>query len=181
MSGLFSRLKYDECYLNEDTKQSLKPGDYKLYTGQNENNNSCHSLFGPRNNRTKNSSEVKKGSDFGDRSDIETILTNRDVPTSRCQKNRKIEDKKNKTSTNLENSVYCDNFLNPTSTRLQEPIYNYKELTTYDNQISYPLIEPINNVFYGNNTTKLPNQNMNSRYGINTRLEAKYEYSNKFK
>ena len=34
MSGHFSRLSYDKCFLDQETNQSTKPGDYKLYYGQ---------------------------------------------------------------------------------------------------------------------------------------------------
>ena len=181
MSGLFSRLKYDECFLKEDTKQSVRPGDYKLFTGQNENINSCHSIFGPRNNRTRNSSELKKGANFGDRAEIESHLMNRDTPASRCKKNRLLDEKNEKLSRELQKSILCNKFLNPTASRLNDPLYNFRELSTIENQINFPLINPINNVFHGNNTTKLPNQNTNSRNGVNTRLEAKFLYSKKFK
>ena len=57
MSSHFGRLTYDQCYIDEETKQSIKPGDYKLYYGQNEHNNRCHSVDGPRNNRVQNQNQ----------------------------------------------------------------------------------------------------------------------------
>ena len=50
MSGHFSRLSYDKCFLDQETNQSTKPGDYKLYYGQKNNDNSCSTSLGPRNN-----------------------------------------------------------------------------------------------------------------------------------
>ena len=60
MSSHFGRLTYDQCYIDEETKQSTMPGDYKLYHGQSNHDNVCHSLNGPRNDRMRNSSENSK-------------------------------------------------------------------------------------------------------------------------
>ena len=92
MSGHFSRLTYDQCFINEDTKQSTAPGDYRLYNGQANNEKSCHSLFGPRSNRIKNSAEINKGATLGDRAEIESVLSNRGEASSRCSGNRKLDD-----------------------------------------------------------------------------------------
>lgn len=181
MSGHFSRLVYDKCFINEETKQSTKPGDYRLFHGQVDNENSCHSILGPRSNRVKNSSEIDKGSTFGDRAEIESALLNRDVPISRCHKNRNLDDKKKKIAKDLSRSVYCDKFLNPTSSRLEKPIDDFRGLSTLEFQIDYPLIDPTHSVFYGHNKTTLENQDVNSRTGTSTRLEAKDGYAKKFK
>ncbi len=179
MSGHFSRLVYDECFINEETKQSTKPGDYRLYSGQVENENSCHSTLGPRSNRVKNSPELDKGSTLGDRAEIESALLNRDFPISKCQKNRKLNDKKKAIAKDLSRSVYCDNFLNPKSSRLEKPIDDFRGLSTLQFQIDYPLINPSESVFNGHNKTTLLNQDINSRAGTSTRLEAKDEYTKK--
>ena len=106
MSGHFSRLVYDECFINEETKQSCRPGDYRLYNGQVDNESSCHSVFGPRSNRVGNSAEVDKGANFADRAELESALSNRDVPASRCQKNRSLDDKKKSIAKDLSRSVF---------------------------------------------------------------------------
>ena len=180
MSGHFSRLTYDQCFINEETKQSTAPGDYRLYNGQSNNDNSCHSLFGPRNNRVRNSAEVNKGATLGDRAEVESVLSNRGEASSRCSGNRKLDDKRQKLVSELQKSVYCDNFLNPTNSRLEVPIDEFRGLSTLPLQISYPLIDPKENVFNGHNTTSLPNQDVNSRSGTNTRLEPKHKYAAKF-
>jgi hypothetical protein len=180
MSGHFSRLAYDQCFVNEEIKQSTAPGDYTLYNGQVNNDNSCHSVFGPRNNRAHSSTEVDKGVTQGDRAEIESVLTNRDEPASRCSGNRKLDNKRQKLANELQKSVYCGNFLNPTNSRLEVPIDEYRGLSTLPLQISYPLINPTENVFNGHNTSSLSNQDINSRNGTNTRLEAKDKYAAKF-
>ena len=180
MSGHFSRLNYDQCFINEDTKQSTAPGDYRLYNGQANNEKSCHSLFGPRSNRVKNSAEVNKGATLGDRAEIESVLSNRGEASHRCSGNRKLDDKRKKLADNLQKSVYCNNFLHPSNSRLEVPIDEFRGLSTLPLQISYPLIDPKENVFNGHNTTSLQNQDVNSRTGANTRLEAKDKYAAKF-
>ena len=180
MSGHFSRLVYDQCFINEETKQSTKPGDYRLYDGQVDNGSSCHSVFGPRSNRVGNSVEVDKGTNFADRAELESALSNRDVPASRCQKNRTLDDKQKTIAKDLSRGVYCDKFLNPTNSRLDKPIDDFRGLSTLPLQIDYPLINPTENVFNGHNSTSLINKDINSRSGKSTRLEAKDEYGNKF-
>lgn len=180
MSGHFSRLVYDKCFINEETKQSTKPGDYRLYDGQTDNENSCHSILGPRNDRVKNSSEVDKGSNFGDRAEIESALLNRDIPISRCHKNRSLDDKKKSIVKDLSRSVYCDKFLNPSNSRLEKSIDEFRGLSTLQFQIDFPLINPSESVFNGHNKSILQNQDVNSRAGKSTRLEAKDEYAKKF-
>ena len=179
MSGHFSRLVYDQCFINEETKQSTKPGDYRLFTGQVDNESSCHSTLGPRSDRVRNSAEADKGSTFGDRAEIESALLNRDSPISRCQKNRSLDDKKKAIAKDLSRSVYCDKFLNPTNSRLEKPIDDFRGLSTLQLQIDYPLINPSESVFNGHNKSILQNQDVNSRAGKSTRLEAKDEYAKK--
>ena len=179
MSGHFSRLVYDQCFINEETKQSTKPGDYRLYDGQVDNENSCHSIFGSRSNRIGNSVEIDRGANFGDRTELESALSNRDSKASRCQKNNTLDDKKI-LNNNLSRSVYCDKFLNSINSRLEKSIDEYRGLSTLELQIDYPLINPNETVFNGHNVSSLNNQDVNSRNGTSTRLEAKDEYSKKF-
>ena len=175
MSSHFGRLTYDQCYIDEETKQSIKPGEYNLYYGQNQHDNSCHSLDGPRNNRVQNSSENPKNT-LGERTDVESILTNRDEPASKCSESRTLSEKRKAISRGLKHQLHCDDYLNSQHSRLNEPIDNYRGLSTINLQLDYPIIDPLENVFYGHNETVLPKQNMNSRFGNSTRLEAKDTY-----
>ena len=175
MSSHFGRLTYDECYINEETKQSIMPGEYKLYYGQNQHDNSCHSLNGPRNDRIGTSSENPENT-LGDRAELESILSNRDMPASKCTDGRKLIDKRNKLARQITAANNCDNFLNPDYSRLNNPLDNYRGLSTIDLQLDHPITPAQENVFYGHNLTTLENQNMNSRFGNSTRLESKDDY-----
>lgn len=175
MSSHFGRLTYDECYINEETKQSIMPGEYKLYYGQNVNEKSCHSLNGPRSNRTGNSSE-NASNNLEERTEIESLLSNRDLPASKCTGNRTMEDKRKAIARRLNQSVECNNSLHPDYSRLSQPMDNFRGLSTINLQMNFPIIPPQENVFYGHNITTLENQGMNSRFGNSTRLESKDDY-----
>jgi len=133
MSSHFGRLTYDQCYIDEETKQSIQPGEYKLYHGQNEHDKTCHSLDGPRNDRVRNSSENSKAN-FGERTEMESMLTNRDVPASKCSQNSLLEDKRKKIARGLKHNVMCDNFLNSQHSRLNEPIDNFRGFINCSNR-----------------------------------------------
>ena len=180
MSSHFGRLTYDECYINEETKQSIMPGEYKLYYGQNVNDKNCHSLNGPRNNRSGSSSENTSNT-LEERTDVESLLSNRDIPASKCSESRTMEDKRKVIARKLNHSVECDNNLHPDYSRLSQPMDNFRGLSTINLQMDFPHIPPQENVFYGHNLTSLKDQGMNSRFGNNTRLESKDEYRNSLK
>lgn len=181
MSGHFSRLSYDKCFLDQETNQSTKPGDYKLYYGQTNNDNSCFTTLGPRNNRNGISSEVKQSENLAARTDLESVLSLRDQKASRCTTGNTLEEKNKKLMGDLKTSTLCNNFLNPINSRLDTPMDEYKGLSTLKLQVEFPIIDPVARVFYGHNKTSLVNQEENSRAGKMTRLEAKDEYSKKLR
>ena len=87
-----------------------------------------------------------------------------------------MNDKKQRIASQQQHNVLCDNFLNPENSRLNQPIANFRGLTTLNHQLDFPITDPVENVFYGHNETSLENQQENSRTGVNTRLEAKDDY-----
>lgn len=179
MSGHFSRLSYDKCFLDQETNQSTKPGDYKLYYGQTNNDNSCSTTIGPRNNRNGISSEIKQSETLAARTDLESSLSLRDQKASKCMDGRTLEEKNKKLTGDLKGLSVCSNFLNPINSRLDTPMEEYKGLSTLKLQVDFPIVDPVERVFYGHNKTSLLNQEENSRAGKMTRLEAKDEYSKK--
>jgi len=181
MSGHFSRLSYDKCFLDQETNQSTKPGDYKLYYGQTNNDNSCTTSLGPRNNRNGFSSEINQSENLAARTDLESSLSLRDQKASRCMNERTLEEKNKKLNSNLKGNPMCNKFLNPINSRLDTPMDEYKGLSTLKLQVEFPIVNPADTVFYGHNKTNLVNQEGNSRAGKMTRLEAKDEYNKKLK
>lgn len=181
MSGHFSRLSYDKCFLDQETNQSTKPGDYKLYYGQTNNDNSCTTSLGPRNNRNGISSEINQSENLAARTDLESSLSLRDQKASRCMNERTLEEKNKKLMSNLKGNTVCNSFLNPINSRLDTPMDEYKGLSTLKLQVEFPIVDPVESVFYGHNKTNLVNQEENSRAGKMTRLEAKDEYSKKLR
>ena len=192
MSGHSSRLVYDECYIKEDTNQSVNPGNYRLYSGQVDHKKACSIPSGPRNNRPLNSSETNTVGGLGNRAELESILSNRDLPTAKCVDKRTLNEKNErlKKLSLLNNNVLCDKYLQPDDTRLSLPLDNFRGIST-DLYFDYPLIDPKEWVFDGNNKfiNTFPNcrpnkicnsckkdQSINSRFGVNTRQQAKDEY-----
>ena len=167
MSGHFSRLVYDECFINEECKQSTKPGDYRLYDGQVDNKNSCHSVLGPRSNRVGNSAEVDKGANFADRAELESALSNRDIPASRCPKNKTLDDKKKAIAKDLSKSVYCDKFLNPTNSEIGRAHLNSSHIT-----ISYAVF------CLKKKKKKKKNNHINKKTKTKTHIETIYTSEN---
>tara|TARA_Y100000589_G_scaffold257521_1_gene246723 strand:+ start:340 stop:888 length:549 start_codon:yes stop_codon:yes gene_type:complete len=179
MSSHFGRMIYDDCFNDEFITATTGPGNYRLSCTQ-INDNACHSLNGPRNDRPRNSSEVTQADSLGERVDLETSLTCRDEPNSRCVKNRTLDEKKKKLNNKMIDSKECDNNLLPEYSRLEHPIDNFRGLSTFELQVGYPLTDPKSNVFNGHNETFLENQNINSRRGTFTRLESKDLYRAKY-
>lgn len=179
MSGHFSRLSYDKCFLDQETNQSTKTGDYKLYYGQTNNDSSCSTTLGPRNNRSGFSSEIKECDTLAARTDLESVLSLRDQKASKCANDRTLEEKNKKLMSNLKDKSVCSSFLNPINSRLDTPMDEFKGLSTLKLQVEFPIVDPVARVFYGHNKTSLLNQEENSRGGKMTRLEAKDEYSKK--
>tara|TARA_B000000557_G_scaffold233334_1_gene207801 strand:+ start:259 stop:807 length:549 start_codon:yes stop_codon:yes gene_type:complete len=181
MSGHFSRLIYDKCFLDCGTNQSTKPGDYKLYYGQSNSDNSCSTSLGPRNNRNGFSSEINQSETLAARTDLESSLSLRDQKASKCMNGNTLEEKNKKLMGDLKGLASCNSFLNPINSRLDTPMDEYKGLSTLKLQVEFPIVDPVETVFYGHNKTNLVNQEENSRSGKMTRLEAKDEYSKKLR
>ena len=58
MSGIVSRTKFDNDFYNEFVNQQTNEGNYRLDVNYSENNNKCHSVFGPRQNNHNSNTEI---------------------------------------------------------------------------------------------------------------------------
>jgi len=147
------RLIYDECAFKEKINQSVQPGFYQLYDGQFSNNARCSIPTGPRNTRTRNSSELWQTK----RNDLvaaESLLKNLDLPASQCMKDRTLYEK-NKVlqQVSLHQPQFCDNTLAPFDTRLAYSLQDYKEIDYGSNYFAtqFPIIDHREFVFWGFN------------------------------
>lgn len=178
MVGVNSGLKFDQCYINNDINQSIKPGNYKLFEDSTINRNECNSLFGTRSNYVGKNPEIKKAGAFNERADIENLLIGLDRQSTKCNDTLEVlREKLKKKSDKLDDFKMCNKYLDPMHSRLE--ILDQKEMTTIHLQNEFPITNPQNEIHYGHNNTNLLNPS-NSRFGKNTRLEEKDNYSQKF-
>lgn len=89
MIGVSSRLGYDQCSYADKLDQSVTPLSYMLNTNYTSNCNACLSTLGPRsgfNGYGVSTIQVDhKYAPAEDLTDIESILSNRNVPLSKCR------------------------------------------------------------------------------------------------
>lgn len=179
MTSYFSRSSYDCGYSKQRDQQITKIGKYRVNTNQTRNNNICHSLNGPRTDRLGNSGDYFCS--LGHRTGIESALTNRGRPD--CRKCNITMDQKNNIVNKIGNCApanTCSTFLDQQHTRLDHPLDSYRGLSTLNLQMDFPLIDPCNWAFGGNNTCNAtPDKIENMRDGCNTRLNARDAYSSR--
>ena len=168
----FTRIQYDNCAYAEKINNSQKPMYYKLYNGQAEQCEPCVSSDGPRNNRVYNNSEIttsKKENqlDRSNMTDVESLLSNRGYPNSRCMTNRTLTEKDTKLKQIPTNSnpVECNNFLRPDDTRISNPNDNIRGI--YIDRWETPIINPSEWVY------EWEHSKGNIQIGRNTKLAVK--------
>ncbi|ARF10587.1 hypothetical protein Hokovirus_2_114 [Hokovirus HKV1] len=164
--GNSTKLIYDEDYYNDKIRQSTAVGNYNLDTNYVNNCQRCLSTLGPRTKQGPLSagvSDVKPYSvpNFGNNVDIESILTNRNMPASKSS-NGKLNPI-NVTNFRTYNLPTCGHFLDPVSTHLTNPPLNYKGIST--------------NRFYDLNRN--PQANIFWDFSVNTQLEIKDNFYEK--
>lgn len=89
--GQSSKLVYDKCFYPERINESVAPGEYRLQEYQIYNDKSCLSTLGPRPGLMGDgvSSVVARGPAMAQRLvDVDSELSNRNLPQSRCRKGR---------------------------------------------------------------------------------------------
>lgn len=158
--GTSSRLKDDFDYYQDYVDQSVASGNYRLDVNYVDNCKKCLPRFGPRTNNASLSYGVStvlpySNPQFKNTVDVESILTNRNVPASRAYYGG--VNPINVTKLPLHDAPICNNFLDPISTHLTNPPINYKGAAV--------------NRFY--DLTRDVQKNIFWDFSINTQLEAK--------
>jgi len=165
--GHSSRLGYDNCYYPDRLSESTSPMAYRLSENNMYNCKHCLPNYGPYGMSkspaisripVKNARGVAVSQDLAD---LESILTNRNVKESKC-KNGKVNPI-NVTKFSLQHGTKCSRFLDPTYSRLDYPVANYRDLAT--------------NRFY--NLPKDPQVPIFWDFSINTKLEEKDNFTPK--
>lgn len=161
--GYSSRLPYDECAYDDKLYESVGPLKYQLNPDKIYNCDACLSTLGPRSGfmgfgvstPVKNQPALSQN---GQMVDIESILSNRNVPASKCRKNEL--NPINVTKFPVKHPRVCNSFINPLSSRLSYPPATYRDAGI--------------NRFY--NLNKNPQANIYWDTATNTSLELKDNY-----
>ncbi len=156
--GHSSRLGYDRCAYSDRMQESVGPLGYRLDPNSQENCNQCLSTLGPRSSYMGQGVSTTVGSSIATSQklvDVESILTNRNVKTTKCR--RDGVNPINVTKYGVKNLSICNDFLNPLSSRLTYPAANYRDMAV--------------NRFY--DLDRNPQINIFYDFAVNTKLEAK--------
>ena len=159
--GYSNRLIYDQCYYKCKNKESTGPINYILNPISITNENHCLSVSGPRESIGPNipCSDSNNGISCYRNIEIDSILSNRNVPASKWGGVNKI----NVTKLKVPKEKQCNKYLNPISSRLTNPIMNYREIAI--------------NRFY--DLDRNPQINISSMLPTNTQLNARDNYVEK--
>jgi len=160
--GHSSRLDYDVNYYKDRLQESTDPLLYRVDRNQMYNCNNCLSILGPRgSNLNPAISRVNQGgyAPAQDLADLESILSNRNVPLS---KDRLAHvNPVNVTKFKLYNNTICNDTLNPENTRLSYPASMYRDISI--------------NRFY--DLPQNPQEPIYWDASVDTRLEAKDNFN----
>ena len=156
----FSRTKYDTCYYPENVYDSTSPFSYIVDSSPNHNLAGCITEFGPRPSRMGpvNSLSGHVVAAAQANIDVDSVMSNRNVPLSRCKRGKvnPIDITKIKT-----NSVpVCSDKLDWEHTKMTHPSMFYRGAAI--------------NRFYDLN--KDPQANIYYDWSVNTVLEMKDNY-----
>lgn len=160
--GHSSRLDYDKCAYDDYLSESVGPGIYRMNPHQIHNTNRCTSIYGPRASSHGVSTVVGGKKEIAPRQaniDIDSILSNRSILTSKCKDGNVNDIDVNEYR--LQHVPQCNNFLDPVNSRLTNPSKNYRGMAI-NRFIDIPN-NPQNVVFYD--------------WAINSQLEAKDNFS----
>ncbi len=165
--GHSSKLVYDDCAYHDKLKESVGHLLHQLDPTSIQNCQGCFTSVGPRSSYKGfgidlyNKKYNAHSAESQNLVDLESILTNRNVPSSKC-KNGKVNSI-NVLDYGLDSSPQCDNYLDPMSSRLMEPSKTYKSMS-------------INRFL---DLSRNPQAPIFWNFAINTSLEAKDTYTPK--
>jgi hypothetical protein len=156
--GHFSRLGYDDCTYPEEVYESTAPYEYVMSPDRIHNCDGCLNVFGPIAGRNGPSASTPIGNAPAAAQrlvDIDSIMTNRNVPISKCRKGK--VNPVNLTKLKTQDFPVCRDYLDSEHTKMTDPAMYYRGKAI--NRFFDPLRDPQANIFYD--------------WSINTTLEAK--------
>lgn len=157
-AGHFSNPRYDKCAYPEDLYESTAPYSYIMNPDRIHNCNGCLTTFGPRGSYLGAGVSSPSGDVIAaaqQNIDVDSVMSNRNVPLSRCKRGKvnPIDITKIKTK----NIPVCNDYLDGQHSRMTDPAMFYRGTAI--------------NRFYDLN--KDPQANIFYDWAINTSLEAK--------
>jgi hypothetical protein len=156
--GQFSNPKYDSCAYPEDLYESTAPYEYTMNPDRIHNCNGCLTTFGPRSSRNGAGVSAPDGDVIAAAQqyvDIDSVLSNRNVPLSKCKRGK--VNPVNVTRIKTNNLPVCNDYLDAQHTKMTDPAMFYRGA-------------PINRFF---DLNKDPQANIFYDWAVNTTLEAK--------
>lgn len=163
--GYFSRTPYDKSVYSEDVYQSTSPYEYVMNTDRIHNNKGCLNQYGPISGLMGAGVSSPTGDVIAASQanvDIDSVMSNRNVPLSRARiaKVNPVDVKKIKTV----QVPICNPGVNSFHSRINDPPMFYRGAPI--NRFIDPLFDPQANIYYDE--------------AINTRLEAKDNFIPEF-
>ena len=157
-TGHFSRPIYDTCAYPEDLYESTGPYEYIMNSDRIHNCSGCLTTFGPRGSFLGAGVSSPTGDVIAaaqQNIDIDSIMTNRNVPLSKCKRGKvnPIDVTRIKTK----NLPECNDYLDAQHTKMTDPAMFYRGVAV--NRFFDLNKDPQANIFYD--------------WAINTTLEAK--------
>lgn len=191
--GYSSRLPYDEQAYQDRTLERTDPFLYSVNPNQVYNGGQCFTGLGPRASRMGNEVSTPIGHPVATAqyvTDVESILTNRNLPANRCKDGEM--NPINVTKFGLKHLPTCNGFLDPLASRLTYPPFNIKEMPIdrfydlptnpqlpifYDFAVNTKL-ETKDNFVYSLNTLKINDPVLPKEYKnyYNSCAKPKYRY-----
>ena len=160
--GHSSRLPYDKCAYDDRLSESVSPLLYQVNPVKIANCDACLSTLGPRasvkgygNSLAIDPSPENNVAPSQQLVDVESVLSNRNVFTSKCKIGR--VNPIDVTKHGLKDAKVCNKYLDPLSSRLTYPAKNYRSIAV--------------DRFY--DLPKNPQEPIFWNFATNTRLEAK--------
>lgn len=156
-AGYFTNPKYDKCAYPEDLYDSTAPYSYIMNTDRIHNCNTCITTFGPRQSYGAGVDSLKADviAAAQQNIDVDSVMTNRNVPLSKCKRGK--VNPVNITKIKTQKLPVCNDYLDSQHSRMTDSPMWYRGT-------------PINR-FYDLN--KDPQANIFYDWAINTSLEAR--------
>jgi hypothetical protein len=157
-TGHYSRSSYDKCAYPDQLTESTGIYKYTVNSDRIHNCDGCLTVYGPRggvNGAGVSTVSGHKIAGAQQNIDIDTIMSNRNLPISKCKKGRvnPVDIKKIKTK----HMPVCNDYLDSQHTKMTDPAMFYRGA-------------PINRHF---DLPRNPQANIYYDWGVNTTLEAR--------